>query len=114
MLERSAEIDDLAARIFLAEHFCSRDIQAPEPSEPVAEVHTWMELNDFDQAPLAGSNGDWFILRSELADQPAQPIRRRAAFRFHTHVIFTRWRVQSNKAASAMIITKNTTTTAEA
>ena len=72
MLERSAEIDDLAARIFLAEHFCSRDIQAPEPSEPVAEVHTWMELNDFDQAPLAGSNGDRVILRSDLADQPAQ------------------------------------------
>jgi hypothetical protein len=72
MLERSAEIDNLAARIFLAEHFCSRDIQAPQPSEPVGEVRVWMELNDFDQAPLAGSNGKWIILRSELADQPAQ------------------------------------------
>jgi len=54
MLERSAEIDDLAGRIFLAEHFCSRTIQAPEASEPVGEVRVWMELNDFDQAPIGG------------------------------------------------------------
>jgi hypothetical protein len=66
MLERSAEIDDLAGRIFLAEHFCSRTIQAPEASEPVGEVRVWMELNDFDQAPIARSAGKQVVLRSAL------------------------------------------------
>jgi len=66
MLERSAEIDDLAGRIFLAEHFCSSTIQAPEPSEPVGEVRVWMELNDFDQAPLAHSAGTQVVLRRAL------------------------------------------------
>jgi len=66
MLERSAEIDDLAGRIFLAEHFCSRAIQAPEASEPVGEVRVWMELNDFDQAPIARSAGKQVVLRNAL------------------------------------------------
>jgi hypothetical protein len=66
MLERSAEIDDLAGRIFLAEHFCNRTIQAPEPGEPVGEVRIWMELNDFDQAPLAHTAGTQVVLRSAL------------------------------------------------
>ena len=66
MLERSSEIDDLAGRIFLAEHFCSSTIQAPEPSEPVGEVRVWMELNDFDQAPLAHSAGTQVVLLSAL------------------------------------------------
>lgn len=70
MLERSSEIDDLARRIFLAQHFCSRDIQAPAATETVAEARTWMVLNDFDQAPLAESNGERVILRAELDDQP--------------------------------------------
>ena len=66
MLERSAEIDDLAGRIFLAEHFCSSTIQAPEPSEPVGEVRVWMELNDIDQAPLAHTAGTQVVLRRAL------------------------------------------------
>jgi len=65
-------IDALARRIFLAEHVCSRDIQQPDPREPVLEVHTWMELHDFDQAPLAGSQGRRVIMRAELEDQPPQ------------------------------------------
>ncbi len=71
MLERSAEIDDLAGRIFLAEHFCSRNIQEPEPSESAGEVRVWMELNDFDQAPLAHSEGTQVVLRSALQEVPA-------------------------------------------
>jgi hypothetical protein len=70
MLERSAEIDDLAGRIFLTEHFCSRTIQAPEPAEPVGEVRIWMELNDFDQAPLAHTNATQVVLRSALQTLP--------------------------------------------
>jgi hypothetical protein len=70
MLERSAEIDDLAGRIFQAEHFCSRTIQSPEPSEPVGEVRFWMELNDFDQAPLAHTDGTQVVLRSALQTLP--------------------------------------------
>ncbi|MCH9713429.1 MAG: hypothetical protein K0U63_02600 [Cyanobacteria bacterium] len=66
MPERCAEIDDLAGRIFLAEHFCSRAIQAPEASEPAGEVRVWMELNDFDQAPIAQSAGMQVVLRSAL------------------------------------------------
>ena len=75
MLERSAEIDDLAGRIFLAEHFCSRQIQAPEPAEPAGEVRIWMELNDFDQAPLARTDGGRVVLRSDLIDgSPDRPV----------------------------------------
>lgn len=66
MFERSAEIDDLAGRIFLAEHFCSRDIQEAEPNDPVGEVRIWMELNDFDQAPIANSAGTKVVMRSTL------------------------------------------------
>ena len=73
MLERSAEIDDLAGRIFLAEHFCSRAIQAPEASEPVGEVRVWMELNDFDQAPIARSAGTQVVLRSALVGVAPDP-----------------------------------------
>lgn len=75
MLERSAEIDDLAGRIFLAEHFCSRVIQAPEPYERVGEVHLWMELNDFDQAPIAQSAGAQVVLRGDLVSvAPDRPV----------------------------------------
>ena len=75
MLERSAEIDDLAGRIFLAEHFCSRAIQAPEASEPAGEVRVWMELNDFDQAPIAQSAGMQVVLRSALVSvAPDRPV----------------------------------------
>jgi len=66
MFERSAEIDDLAGRIFLAEHFCSREIQEAEPNDPVGEVRIWMELNDFDQAPIANSAGTKVVMRSTL------------------------------------------------
>lgn len=75
MLERSAEIDDLAGRIFVAEHFCSRAIQAPEASEPAGEVRLWMELNDFDQAPIARSGGMQVVLRSSLVGvAPDRPV----------------------------------------
>lgn len=75
MLERSAEIDDLAGKIFLAEHFCSRAIQAPEAGEPVGEVRVWMELNDFDQAPIARSAGTQVVLRSALVGvAPDRPV----------------------------------------
>jgi len=53
MVERNAEIDDLAGRIFLEEHFCSRTIQAPKASEPFGEARVWIELNDYDHAPIA-------------------------------------------------------------
>lgn len=66
MFERSTEIDDLAGRIFLAEHFCSREIQEAEPDDPVGEVRIWMELNDFDQAPIANSAGTKVVMRSTL------------------------------------------------
>lgn len=75
MLERSAEIDDLAGRIFLAEHFCSRAIQGPDASEPAGEVQLWMELNDFDQAPIAGSAGQQVLLRTSLVGvAPDRPV----------------------------------------
>ena len=80
MVERSAEIDDLAGRIFLAEHFCTRTIQAPEPDEPAGEVRVWMELNDFDQAPLAHSAGSRVVLRSALEGLPPEQRVAEAAF----------------------------------
>lgn len=75
MTERSFEIDDLAERIFHAEHFCTRDIHSPDPSEAASEVLTWMNLNDFDQAPIAKTGGNQIVLRSALLDaQPNHPV----------------------------------------
>ncbi len=70
MLGRSAEIDDLAGRIFLAVHFSSRTIQAPVPAEAVGVVRIWMELNDFDQPPLAHTDGTQVVLSSALQTLP--------------------------------------------
>ena len=79
MLDRSAEIDDLAQRIFLAEHFCSRSIQAAEPDESVDEVRLWMELNDFDQA-IQGSPPEQVILHVSMEE--VYPERRVGAVNF--------------------------------
>lgn len=75
MIERNTEIDDLVGRIILAEHFCSRDIQEPEGSEKAGEVRVWMEINDFDQAPIAQTAGQKYVLRSVLSDlDPDRPV----------------------------------------
>lgn len=66
MLNRIEEIDQLATNIFLAEHFCTRSLQQPDPQEAAESAHLWMELNDFDLAPLAGFNGAMIIQRSSL------------------------------------------------
>lgn len=66
MLNRIEEIDQLATHIFLPEHFCTRSLQQPDPEEAAESAHLWMELNDFDLAPLAGSNGTMIVQRSTL------------------------------------------------
>lgn len=66
MLNRIREIDQLATTILRVEHFCTRSLQQAKPSERVVDVHLWMDLNDFDHAPVAGTNGGMFVSRLSL------------------------------------------------
>lgn len=66
MLNRIQEIDQLATTIFRVEHFCTRSVQQAKPTEGAKNVHLWMDLNDFDYAPVAGTNGEMFVSRFSL------------------------------------------------
>lgn len=68
MLDRFEEIDQLATHIFGVRHFCTRDIRQPTPNDHVRDVRLWMELNDFDLAPVAGTNGGLVVRRDALKD----------------------------------------------
>ena len=68
MLNRIREIDLLATEIFRVEHFCTRSLQQAMPAERAADVHLWMDLNDFDYAPVVGTNGGMFVSRLSLED----------------------------------------------
>lgn len=66
MLNRIREIDQLATTIFRVEHFCTRSLQQARPGERVVDVHLWMDHNDFDHAPVAGTNGGMFVSKLSL------------------------------------------------
>jgi hypothetical protein len=68
MLNRIREIDLLATEIFRVEHFCTRSLQQAMPAERAADVYLWMDLNDFDYAPVVGTNGGMFVSRLSLED----------------------------------------------
>jgi hypothetical protein len=75
MLNRIREIDQLATTIFRVEHFCTRSLQQARPGERVFDVHLWMDLNDFDHAPVAGTNGGMFVSRLSFQDSvPEQTV----------------------------------------
>jgi hypothetical protein len=75
MLNRIREIDQLATTIFHVGHFCTRILQQVKPSERAVDVHLWMDFNDFDHAPVAGTNGAMFVSKLSLQDSgPEQAV----------------------------------------
>lgn len=68
MLNRIREVDQLATTVFRVEHFCTRSLQQANSAERAVDVHLWMDLNDFDHAPVAGTNGEMFVSKLRLQD----------------------------------------------
>jgi hypothetical protein len=64
--DRFEEIDQLATHIFAVRHFCTRDVRQPTANDLARDVRLWMELNDFDVAPIAGTNGELVVRRDSL------------------------------------------------
>lgn len=71
---RFEEVDQLATHIFVVRHFCTRDVRQPSVSDHARDVRLWMELNDFDVAPVAGTNGAVIVRRGAL--NAADPMTR--------------------------------------
>lgn len=76
MHDRTSEIDDLAARVFLAEHVCTRDVQEPDDDDDARDVALWMEVASYDYAPVKGSRGRRLLRYRDLVDSlPGSRVR---------------------------------------
>ncbi len=68
MLESISDVNRIASSAICVDHFATRRI-VEAPSQALAsEVKAWMEINDFDVAPVQGNNQPMVVVRSELAD----------------------------------------------
>jgi len=68
MLESISDVNRIASSAICVDHFATRRI-VEAPSQALAsEVKAWMEINDFDVAPVQGNNQPMVVIRSELAD----------------------------------------------
>ena len=80
MLESIADIDRLASSAICVDHFATREVIEVPHNGRVSEVRAWMEVNDFDVAPLQGQQKPMVVLRSDLADggeeRPVQALAR--------------------------------------
>lgn len=59
-------VEELAASVFLARHFCTSDPVQIDPAGSAAQARLLMQLQDLRQAPVEGSNGRRIVLRGDL------------------------------------------------
>lgn len=68
MIESISDVNRIASSAICVDQFATRRI-VKAPSQALAsEVKAWMEINDFDVAPVQGNNQPMVVIRSELAD----------------------------------------------
>lgn len=74
MLDSIADVDRLASSAIRVEHFATHRIVDAPLDALASEVRAWMDVNDFDVAPILGKEQPMVVLRAELAgvadDQP--------------------------------------------
>lgn len=75
MLDRELNVDELAADIFQARHFCARDFVQLDPACSVAHAGLLMQLHEQDQMPIRRGTGREIVLRHDLdAVEPTREI----------------------------------------
>ena len=68
MLESISDVNRIASSAICVDHFATRRIVEAPSQARASEVKALMEINDFDVAPVQGSDQPMVVLRSELAD----------------------------------------------
>jgi len=68
MLESISDLDRIASSAICVDHFATRRIVEAPSLARASEVKAWMEINDFDVAPVQGSDQPMVVIRSELTD----------------------------------------------
>jgi hypothetical protein len=68
MLESITDVDRIASSAICVDHFATRRIVKAPSLALASEVKAWMEINDFDVAPVQGSEQPMVVIRSELVD----------------------------------------------
>lgn len=66
MLESISDLDRIASSAICVDHFATRRIVGAPSRARASEVKAWMEINDFDVAPVEGSYQPMVVIRSEL------------------------------------------------
>jgi hypothetical protein len=68
MLESISDVNRIASSAICVDHFATRRIVEASSVARASEVKAWMEINDFDVAPVKGSEQPMVVVRSELID----------------------------------------------
>jgi len=74
MLESISDVDRIASSAICVDHFATRRIVEAPSQARASEVKAWMEINDFDVAPVRDSDRPMVVIRSEMADNEDERI----------------------------------------
>lgn len=88
MLDSIADVDRLASSAIRVEHFATHRIVDAPLDALVSEVRAWMDVNDFDVAPILGKEQPMVVLRADLAGvADDQPLAKSARLVLHEQLV---------------------------